>query len=176
MSALSQPRGSEYVQDGPAARGRATFNYKQNANMSEDMKEVMAMFDHDKTGQVTTSDLIAAAQAHEEMRGQNKMMWKIVKVLLVTLVATLACVFGLTVAAIELSKETTVSGQVLVTPAGQPVQVAAQGIAGGCRGVGGWVVGGGWGEGGEGEGPGVPRNAGWLHFGAPRSGTRRVRS
>jgi len=108
----------------PAER-RATFTYLSNDAISEDLKEALAMFDHDKTGQVTTSDLVAAAKAHQETYGQNKLMVKIVKALLVTLLFSLVCVFGLTIAAIEMSKETKVSGQkVLVTPTGESVQVA----------------------------------------------------
>merc|ERR1719238_2574892 len=82
------------------------------------------MFDHDKSGKVTTNDLMAAARAQQELQNQNRHMRTIVRVLLGTLVGTLLCVFGLTVAAIELSKETRVSDfKVLVTAAGEPVQV-----------------------------------------------------
>lgn len=110
----------------PAER-RATFTYLSNDAISEDLKEALAMFDHDKTGQVTTSDLVAAAKAHQETYGQNKLMVKIVKALMVTLLFLLVCVFGLTIAAIEMSKETKVSGQkVLVTPTGESVQVLSQ--------------------------------------------------
>ena len=61
--------------------------------------EVLAMFDHSQSGQVTTSDLLAAAKAQAEMRDQNRHMKTLVKVLLGTLVCTLLGVFGVTIAA-----------------------------------------------------------------------------
>merc|ERR1719253_1910512 len=109
---------------GLAPKHRATFNYQDNAGVSNEVKEVLAMFDHDKSGKVTTNDLMAAARAQQELQNQNRHMRTIVKVLLGTLVGTLLCVFGLTVAAVELSKETHVSDvKVLVTAEGEPVQV-----------------------------------------------------
>jgi len=102
---------------------RATFNYKNNPAMSEELKEMMAMFDQDGSGQVTTAELVAAAKAHQETQAQSKLMATIVKVLLVTLLVMLGCMFGLTIVAVEMSKETKVSDQVMVTTAGAPVQV-----------------------------------------------------
>jgi len=108
----------------PATKQRATFAYQENPGVSNEVKEVLALFDHDKTGVVTTSDLMAAARAQQELMNQNRHLKTVMKVLLGTLVGTLVCVFGLTVLAIELQKETKVSDvQVLVTPAGEPVQV-----------------------------------------------------
>ena len=95
--------------------------------MSAEVKEVMALFDHDQSGRVTTSDLMAAAKSHQEIRAQNTMMWKLMQVLVVTMGLLLGCMFGLTMLAINVSKDTTVANQQLLTRTGDPVQVAAEG-------------------------------------------------
>lgn len=101
----------------------ASFNYRSSAAMSAEVKEVMALFDHDQSGRVTTSDLMAAAKSHQEIRAQNTMMWKLMQVLVVTMGLLLGCMFGLTMLAINVSKDTTVANQQLLTRTGDPVQV-----------------------------------------------------
>ena len=45
-----------------------SFMYKENQTMSDDAKAALAHFDADKTGYVSTSELVAAAQALEDVR------------------------------------------------------------------------------------------------------------
>ena len=59
---------------------------------------MLALFDHDKSGRVTTSDLMAAAHAQQEMRNQNRHLRTLVKMLVAMLLGAMLCIFGLTMA------------------------------------------------------------------------------
>jgi hypothetical protein len=76
-----------------------------------------------RDGSVTTSDLLAGAHALEQLRGLNRFMKLVIGMLSVVVLILLVGSFGSTMAAINLSKETTVSGHVLVTPGGDAVRV-----------------------------------------------------
>lgn len=102
---------------------RATFAYKQNDSMADDVKDALANFDLDKTGRVSTSELVAGAKALQEVRGQNLFMRRVLCVHAVSMLLLLGGVFGLSVTASELSKEVKVAQDVLVTPDGHRVQV-----------------------------------------------------
>ena len=45
-----------------------SFKYKDNAGMTGDIKDALANFDMNKTGHVSTSELIAGAKALQEAR------------------------------------------------------------------------------------------------------------
>lgn len=47
---------------------RASFAYKENNDMTDEIKNALAHLDLDKTGRVSTSELVAAAKALEEVR------------------------------------------------------------------------------------------------------------
>ena len=47
---------------------RASFAYKNNMDMTDEIKNALAHLDLDKTGRVSTSELVAAAKALEEVR------------------------------------------------------------------------------------------------------------
>lgn len=47
---------------------RASFAYKENMEMTDEIKNALAHLDLDKTGRVSTSELVAAAKALEEVR------------------------------------------------------------------------------------------------------------
>ena len=47
---------------------RATFNYRDSSNIDPNVKAVLAQFDLDKTGQVTTRELVAGVKALQEVR------------------------------------------------------------------------------------------------------------
>ena len=133
---MSKDDSVEMSQDEQSAGRRATFNYRTSATMSAEVKEVMALFDNDNSGRVTTSDLMAAAKAHQEIQAQNTMMWKLLQVLVVTMGLLLGCMFGLTIVAINVSKDTMVDNQQLLTRTGEPVQVAGEGRRWGRSGAG----------------------------------------
>lgn len=102
---------------------RATFAYKTNDSMADDVKDALANFDLDKTGRVSTSELVAGAKALQEVRGQNLFMRRVLCVHAISMLLLLGGVFGLSVTASELSKEVKVAQDVLVTPDGHRVQV-----------------------------------------------------
>ena len=108
---------------------RTTINYRNNEALTADLKEVLAEFDLTKTGTVTTSELVAGAEALREVRGQNVFMKKASGVLALMLVLLLAGMFGVTIMAVELTRETKVLNAKLVAADGSPVQ-AAQGAGG----------------------------------------------
>ena len=90
---------------------------------------MLAEFDLTKTGTVTTSELVAGAEALREVRGQNVFMKKASGVLALMLLLLLAGMLGVTMMAVELTRETKVLNAKLVTPDGSPVQ-AARGAGG----------------------------------------------
>ena len=47
---------------------RASFVYASNDNMTSEVKDALAGFDLDKTGRVSTSELVAGAKALQEVR------------------------------------------------------------------------------------------------------------
>jgi len=104
---------------------RTTIDYRNNAALNADLKEVLAEFDLTKTGTVTVSELVAGAEALREVRGQNAFMKKASAVLAVMLVLLLAGMFGVTIMAVELTRETKVLNAQLVAADGSPVQVAS---------------------------------------------------
>lgn len=94
--------------------------------MTDEIKNALAHLDLDKTGRVSTSELVAAAKALEEVRAKNSFMHRVLVVHAVTMLFLLGGMFGLSMTAAELSKETRVSnGGSLVTPGGEPVTVAS---------------------------------------------------
>ena len=65
-----------------------------------------------------------------QVRGQNTFMRRVLAMHAVTMVLLLGGMFGLSMTAIELSKETKVStGGAIVTPTGQPVTVASSDVS-----------------------------------------------
>merc|ERR1719152_350183 len=93
---------------------RASFVYANNDQMTSEVKDALKGFDLDNTGRVSTSELVAGAKALQEVRGQNVFMKKIMLIHSVTMGLLLAGMFGLSMAAMELSKETKVGAEVLV--------------------------------------------------------------
>ena len=61
-------RAVRSVHGAMAACDRASFAYKNNDHMAAEVKDALANFDLDKTGAVSTSELIAAAKALQEAR------------------------------------------------------------------------------------------------------------
>lgn len=105
---------------------RASFAYKENNDMTDEIKNALAHLDLDKTGRVSTSELVAAAKALEEVRAKNSFMHRVLVVHAVTMLLLLGGMFGLSMTAAELSKETRVSnGGSLVTAQGEPVTVSS---------------------------------------------------
>lgn len=105
---------------------RASFMYGSNDQMTTEVKTALAAFDLDKTGRVSTSELVAGAKALQEVRGQNSFMRKILLIHSVTMGLLLAGMFGLSMAAMELSKETKVGTEhTLVTQKGEAVLVGS---------------------------------------------------
>jgi len=103
-----------------------SFKYKDNDDMTGDIKEALANFDLDKSGHVSTSELVAGAKALQEVRGQNTFMRKLVLIHGVTMFFLLGGMFGLSFTAVQLSKETKVGAHgALVTPSGEAVSVAS---------------------------------------------------
>ena len=47
---------------------RASFVYANNDQMTSEVKDALASFDQDKTGRVSTSELVAGAKALQEVR------------------------------------------------------------------------------------------------------------
>ena len=50
---------------------RASFMYGSNDQMTTEVKTALAAFDLDKTGRVSTSELVAGAKALQEVRGSG---------------------------------------------------------------------------------------------------------
>lgn len=78
--------------------------------------------------------MVAGAQALETLRVQNTFMRKLVVLLLVALVLLLAGTFGLTVTAIQLTKDVVVESNLLQTPSGEPVLVGSSDFSVGSNG------------------------------------------
>jgi len=105
---------------------RASFMYSANEQMTSEVKDALSAFDLDKTGRVSTSELVAGAKALQEVRGQNSFMRKILLIHALTMGLLLAGMFGLSMAAMELSKETKVGNTgALVTQKGDAVLVGS---------------------------------------------------
>ena len=51
---------------------RASFVYANNDNMTSEVKDALAGFDQDKTGRVSTSELVAGAKALQEVRRRGR--------------------------------------------------------------------------------------------------------
>ena len=51
---------------------RASFVYASNDNMTTEVKDALAGFDLDKTGRVSTSELVAGAKALQEVRPRGR--------------------------------------------------------------------------------------------------------
>jgi len=102
---------------------RASFAYSSNPAVDPDMKAALAKFDLTKSGVVTTSELVAGAKALEEARSQTAFMKKILMIHGVTMLVLLLGMLGLSVAAVELTKEVKVDGGSLVATDGTHVQV-----------------------------------------------------
>jgi hypothetical protein len=105
---------------------RASFMYGSNDQMTSEVKDALSAFDLNKTGSVSTSELVAGAKALQEVRGQNSFMRKILLIHAVTMGLLLAGMFGLSMAAMELSKETKVGAEgALVSQQGEAVLVGS---------------------------------------------------
>ena len=50
---------------------RASFMYSSNDQMTSEVKDALSAFDLDKTGRVTTSELVAGAKALQEARSRG---------------------------------------------------------------------------------------------------------
>ena len=51
---------------------RASFVYANNDQMTSEVKDALAGFDQDKTGRVSTSELVAGAKALQEVRPRGR--------------------------------------------------------------------------------------------------------
>ena len=54
---------------------RASFMYSSNDQMTSEVKDALSAFDLDKTGRVSTSELVAGAKALQEVRGRGSGQW-----------------------------------------------------------------------------------------------------
>ena len=112
-----------------APRSRASICYQDNAAIPNDVVEALEKFSLKRDGNVTTSDLLAGAHALEQLRGLNRFMKLTIGMLSVVVLILLVGSFSSTMWAISLSKETMVSGHVLVTPGGDAVRVMSNAFA-----------------------------------------------
>ena len=110
-------------------RSTASICYQNNSAIPNDVVEALEKFSLKRDGTVTTSDLLAGAHALEQLRGLNRFMKLVIGMLSVVVLILLAGSFGSTMWAISLSKETMVSGRVLVTPGGDAVRVMSNEFA-----------------------------------------------
>jgi len=109
-----------------AQMDRASFMYSNNDQMTSEVKDALSAFDLDKTGRVNTSELVAGAKALQEVRGQNSFLRKVLFIHALTMGLLLAGMFGLSMAAMELSKETKVGAEgALVSQQGDAVLVGS---------------------------------------------------
>ncbi len=102
---------------------RVTFKYAGNAAIDSEVAEVLKRFDANGDGTVSASDLVAGASALQQLRSANHLLRRVVLMLFVVAVVVLLGSFGCTMWAIDLSKDTVVSGDVLVTSDGGAVRV-----------------------------------------------------
>ena len=110
-------------------RSTASICYRNNSAIPNDVVEALEKFSLKRDGTVTTSDLLAGAHALEQLRGLNRFMKLVIGMLSVVVLILLVGSFGSTMWAISLSKETMVSGRVLVTPGGDAVRVMSNEFA-----------------------------------------------
>ena len=110
-------------------RSRLSICYKNSAEFPPEVAEALENFSLKRDGSVTTSDLLAGAHALEQLRGLNRFMKLVIGMLSVVVLILVAGSFGSTMWAISLSKETMVSGRVLVTPGGDAVRVMSNEFA-----------------------------------------------
>ena len=110
-------------------RSTASICYRNNSAIPDDVVEALEKFSLKRDGNVTTSDLLAGAHALEQLRGLNRFMKLVIGMLSVVVLILLVGSFGSTMWAISLSKETMVSGRVLVTPGGDAVRVMSNEFA-----------------------------------------------
>ena len=110
-------------------RSTASICYQNNSAIPNDVVEALEKFSLKRDGTVTTSDLLAGAHALEQLRGLNRFMKLVIGMLSVVVLILLVGSFGSTMWAISLSKETMVSGRVLVTPGGDAVRVMSNEFA-----------------------------------------------
>ncbi len=104
---------------------RITFNYKGNTELEPDVQEALSKFDLTGDGKVTAAELTAGANAMEQLKTQGAFLKKIVGALLIVVCVLLVGTFGLTVLAIDMSKETKIEGKALQTVGGEDVTVAS---------------------------------------------------
>jgi len=88
-----------------AKSGRVTFNYKQNTELKPEVVQALGRLDLTGDGQVTAGELMAAADALQTLKGEKKFLRQLVALLAAVVVVLLVATFGLTIAAIEMSKE-----------------------------------------------------------------------
>jgi len=104
---------------------RVTFNYR-DSGAPADFKEAMALFDCDGSGFVDKQKLVNAANSQKKLKGQNAVLTKVVGTLVVLLCLFTAASFGLTLKALEMAKESQISGgQMTDKVTGELVQVAS---------------------------------------------------
>ena len=99
---------------------RITFAYKGNTKLEPDVQEALSKFDLTGDGKVSSSELMAGANALETLKKQDAFLKKLVSVLLLVVLLLLGGMFGMTVLAIDLTKETTIQGQAMKTVEGEP--------------------------------------------------------
>jgi len=110
-------------------RARVTIDYRSSA-VPKELKEALQRFDVNGDGLVNTQDLIGASNAQEQLKKQNTFLKTITAVLVVLLCVFAAVSFALTLQAIEMSKESRISGGLMTDKGtGETVQVASADMA-----------------------------------------------
>jgi len=103
----------------------AEINYK---HMPDAVAKVLAEWDADKSGSVSISELVMAADAQKKMKQENRLVKKLLVGAMIVILVLLAGTFALSMAAVEMGKETTTDQNtgIAMTKSGNP---AAMGTA-----------------------------------------------
>ena len=117
------------TQEDERPRARVTIDYRGSA-VPKELKEALQRFDLNGDGLVNTQDLIGASNAQDQLKKQNTFLKTITVVLVVLLCMFAAVSFALTLQAIEMSKESRISGGLMTDKGtGETVQVASADMA-----------------------------------------------